>query len=103
MIPTMSGLARPEFLATTEWLAEHLGRVGVRVLDLRWRPDGSARSVYATGHIPGAVAVDWRTDLPDSGEDGGAITPAGPDRGAALATRAGIALATPGVAYHRPE
>jgi thiosulfate/3-mercaptopyruvate sulfurtransferase len=99
MIPTMSGLARPEFLATTEWLAEHLGRVGVRVLDLRWRPDGSARSVYATGHIPGAVAVDWRTDLVDSGEDGGAIMLAGPDRVAALATRAGITDGTTVVVY----
>ena len=56
MIPTMSGLARPELLATTEWLAEQLGRPGVRVLDARWRPDGSAAAVHATGHIPGAVA-----------------------------------------------
>ena len=41
MIPTMSGLARPELLATTDWLAEQLGRPGVRILDVRWRPDGS--------------------------------------------------------------
>ena len=45
MIPTMSGLARPEILATTEWLAESIGRLGVRVLDAplaarRQRPGG---------------------------------------------------------------
>ena len=28
MIPAMNGLARPEILATTEWLAEQLGRPG---------------------------------------------------------------------------
>ena len=34
MIPAMSGLARPEILATTEWLAENLGQPAIRVLDL---------------------------------------------------------------------
>ena len=91
MIPTMSGLARPEILATTEWLADNLGRSGVRVLDLRWRPDGSAPAVHATGHIPGAILVDWRADLVDDGENGDAFLLAGPDRVAALAARAGIA------------
>src|SRR6478735_7960134 len=58
MIPAMSGLARPELLATTEWLAENLGHSAIRVLDLRWRPDGSAPDVHAAGHIPGAVLGD---------------------------------------------
>src|SRR6187401_735372 len=62
MIPSMSGLARPELLATTAWLAENLGRSGVRVLDLRWRPDQTAPQVHAAGHIPGAALVDWRTE-----------------------------------------
>jgi thiosulfate/3-mercaptopyruvate sulfurtransferase len=65
MIPTMHGLARPEILATTEWLAEQLGRPGLRVLDLRWRPDGTAAAVHAVGHIPGAVKVDWHLELND--------------------------------------
>jgi thiosulfate/3-mercaptopyruvate sulfurtransferase len=90
MIPTMSGLARPEILATTEWLAEHLRRPGTRVLDLRWRPDGSAPAVHASGHIPGAALVDWRTDLVDDGEDGETILLASPDRITALAVRVGI-------------
>ncbi|HEX5149630.1 MAG TPA: hypothetical protein VFW02_11145, partial [Candidatus Limnocylindrales bacterium] len=66
----MTGLARPEILATTEWLAEQLGRPGLRVLDLRWRPDGTASAVHAVGHIPGAVAIDWRADLTEDVSDG---------------------------------
>src|SRR6478672_800598 len=61
MISAMSGLARPELLATTEWLAENLGHSAIRVLDLRWRPDGSAPDVHAAGHIPGAVLADGTT------------------------------------------
>ena len=44
---------------------EQLGPAGVRVLDARWRPDGTGAAVHAAGHIPGAVHVDWRTDLVD--------------------------------------
>jgi thiosulfate/3-mercaptopyruvate sulfurtransferase len=99
MIPTMTGLARPEILATTEWLGENLGRFGVRVLDLRWRPDGSGPAVHATGHIPGATLVDWRTELIDDGESGDAILLAGPDRMATLAARAGITDDTTVVVY----
>ena len=39
----MAGIARPELIATPEWLAENLGRPDLRVLDVRWRPDGTAR------------------------------------------------------------
>ena len=99
MIPAMSGLARPEILATTEWLAENLGRSGIRVLDLRWRPDGSAPAVHASGHIPGAALVDWRADLIEDGDNGEAILLAGPDRMAALAARAGITDGTTVVVY----
>ena len=58
--------AHPERLVSTDWLAEQIadGRVG--------RPDGvvvveSDEDVllYDTGHIPGAVKVDWHTDLND--------------------------------------
>ena len=86
----MSGLSRPEILATTEWLADNLNRASIRVLDLRWRPDGSAPSVYATGHIPGAALVDWRTELVEESEASDAIVLAGPDEMAQFATRAGI-------------
>ncbi len=92
-------MARPEILATTEWLAEQVGRPGVRVLDLRWRPDGTAAAVHAVGHIPGAVKVDWRVELTDDVADGDAFVLAAPDRMAALGERAGISDGTTVVVY----
>jgi thiosulfate/3-mercaptopyruvate sulfurtransferase len=58
--------AHPERLVTTEWLADQIkaGVVGT--------PGGIALLesdedvlLYATGHIPGAVKIDWHTDLND--------------------------------------
>lgn len=86
----MSGLSRPEFLASTDWLAEQLGRPELRILDVRWRPDGSARQTFATGHVPGAAHLDWATDLVDRDETSGTILLAGPERVAAALSRAGI-------------
>ena len=46
-------------LVTAEWLHEHIGDPGVRVLDFRWYLAGrNGREEYAKGHIPGAVFVD---------------------------------------------
>jgi thiosulfate/3-mercaptopyruvate sulfurtransferase len=99
MIPTMTGLARPEFLAETRWLSEQLGRPGLRVLDARWRPDGSAPAVYAVGHLPGAVQIDWRADLTEDAADGEAIVLANPERVSAVAERLGISDGTTVVIY----
>ncbi len=30
---------------------------------MRWRGDGSGRKLYQTGHIPGAIHLDWHHDL----------------------------------------
>ena len=95
----MSGLARPELLATTEWLAENLGRQGVRLLDARWRPDGTGVQVYRAGQIPGARYIDWRVDLVDDAEDSDAMRLAAPDRIAEVAARAGIGDGTTVVVY----
>ena len=95
----MIGLARPEILATTEWLAENLGRAEVRVLDMRWRPDGSAGDVYASGHIPGAVRIDWRTELSEEAAGGESILLASPSRIATITERAGISDDTTVVVY----
>ena len=59
----MTGYARPELLASTDWLADNLDRPEVRILDVRWRPDGTARNHFAAGHVPGAVHLDWADEL----------------------------------------
>jgi thiosulfate/3-mercaptopyruvate sulfurtransferase len=84
------GLARPELLASTEWLAEELGRSDVRILDVRWRPDGSGRDVWAAGHVPGAASVDWRADLTDPSESGDTLLLAGPEQVARTLGLAGV-------------
>ena len=94
-----SGLARPELLASTEWLGEQLGRPEVRVLDVRWRPDGSGRTAYGAGHIPGGVYLDWRSDLIDPSETGDALLLAGPEQVATALAGAGISDGTTVVIY----
>ncbi len=86
----MFGLARPEYLATTDWLNDQLGRPGISIVDVRWRPDGSATDVFNGGHIPGAVHMDWREDLTEEPDGSEGLRLAGPDRVAAAASRAGI-------------
>ncbi len=58
--------ARPELLASPDWLAENLSKSGLRIIDCRWRVDGTALKQYAAGHLPGAVHLDWATELVDS-------------------------------------
>jgi thiosulfate/3-mercaptopyruvate sulfurtransferase len=95
----MSGAhARPELLATPEWLAENLGRPDVRVLDVRWRPDGSGRLVYLEGHVPNAVHLDWRA-LARTDESTAAILLAGPDEVAEALATAGVGNGTTVVLY----
>jgi len=52
-------------LVDTGWLARRLDDPEVVVVDMRWREDGSARARYEAGHVPGAVFIDWSTDLVD--------------------------------------
>jgi thiosulfate/3-mercaptopyruvate sulfurtransferase len=87
----MMGYARPELLATTEWLAEHLERPSVRLVDARWRPDGTAVQVHAHGHIPGAIHVDWLRDLTDDADGSdGPIRLAAAEAVGGVMSRAGI-------------
>ena len=51
----------PEALVETGWLAEHLNDPGIRVVE-----SNEDVLLYDTGHIPGAVHIDWRRDLQDS-------------------------------------
>jgi thiosulfate/3-mercaptopyruvate sulfurtransferase len=81
--------ARPELLASPEWLAESLSRSGLRVLDCRWRVDGSGKRHFGVGHIPGAVHLDWATQLVDS-DDPVPFQLAGPEAFAATMIHAGV-------------
>jgi len=86
----VTGYPRPEILATTDWLAETLRRGEIRIIDARWRPDGSGSAVHSRGHIPGAVHVDWATDLVEPDEDTGVVRLAGPERVAGALRATGI-------------
>ena len=95
----MSGLSRPELLASAEWVADHLGRPELRVLDVRWRPDGTGHGAYQLGHIPGAAHLDWATDLVARDETTQAILLAGPEQVAASLGHAGVGDGTTLVIY----
>jgi thiosulfate/3-mercaptopyruvate sulfurtransferase len=55
-----TGFAHPERLVSTDWLAAHLGEPGLVVVE-----SDEDVLLYETGHIPGAVKVDWHTELND--------------------------------------
>lgn len=57
----MKAYAYPEYLVETNWVAAHLDDSAVRIVE----SDEDAL-LYDTGHIPGAVKVDWFTMLQDS-------------------------------------
>ena len=58
--PELAEYAHPEMLVTTEWLASHLDDPEVVVVE-----SDEDVLLYDTGHIPGAVKVDWHTELND--------------------------------------
>jgi thiosulfate/3-mercaptopyruvate sulfurtransferase len=55
-----SGYAHPEVLVSTDWVAEHLDDPNVRVVE-----SDEDVLLYDMGHIPGAINLDWHTDLQD--------------------------------------
>jgi thiosulfate/3-mercaptopyruvate sulfurtransferase len=54
----MAKYAFPDVLVTTQWVAEHEQDPQVRIVESDEDP-----LVYQQGHIPGAVRLDWHTDL----------------------------------------
>jgi thiosulfate/3-mercaptopyruvate sulfurtransferase len=52
--------AHPEVLVSTDWVAEHGSDPGVRIIE-----SNEDVLLYDTGHIAGAVHIDWHTDLND--------------------------------------
>ncbi len=52
--------AHPEVLVTTEWVEAHHGDQNVCIVE-----SNEDVLLYGTGHVPGAVHIDWQTDLQD--------------------------------------
>ena len=58
--PKLSAYAHPDRLVTTAWVADHLDDPDVVIVE-----SDEDVLLYDTGHVPGAVKVDWHTDLND--------------------------------------
>jgi thiosulfate/3-mercaptopyruvate sulfurtransferase len=54
------GYAHPDVLVSTEWVAEHRTDPSVRLLE-----SDEDVLLYDTGHVPGALKLDWVEDLND--------------------------------------
>ncbi len=52
--------AHPEALVDTQWVADHLNDPKVRLVEA-----DEDVLLYETGHIPGAVKLDWHVDVQD--------------------------------------
>jgi len=53
-----TGYAKPDYLVETDWVAEHLRDPKVRIVE-----SDEDILLYDTGHIPGAIKLDWFTSL----------------------------------------
>jgi thiosulfate/3-mercaptopyruvate sulfurtransferase len=54
------GYVQPDVLVSTDWVAQHLADPSIRLIE-----SNEDTLLYASGHIPGAVHVDWTQDLND--------------------------------------
>ncbi|HEY8694000.1 MAG TPA: sulfurtransferase [Chloroflexota bacterium] len=50
--------AHPEMLVTTQWVVDHQGDSSIRIAE-----SDEDILLYEVGHVPGAVKIDWHTDL----------------------------------------
>ena len=57
---TARGYVHPEVLVTTDWVEQQHQDPNVRVIE-----SNEDTLLYASGHIPGSVHVDWTSDLND--------------------------------------
>ena len=54
------GYANPSVLVSTQWVADHVNDPNVRIVESNEDP-----LLYPSGHVQGAVEVDWARDLND--------------------------------------
>lgn len=94
-------------LVSPAWLNAHLKDANLRLIDIRGRVLPATeppphyfthREEYDASHIPGAVFVDWQTDITDPDSPTGKAL-AGPEAFAALMSRLGISNDSFVVAY----
>ena len=55
-----NGYAKPDALVSTQWVADHLNNPNLRLVE-----SNEDILLYHTGHIPGAVKIDWFGELND--------------------------------------
>ena len=64
---TENSYAHPEVLVNTQWLQDHLNddlyvlSDRIRIAEVDYDPSAN----YDLGHIPGAVLIDWKSDIND--------------------------------------
>ena len=58
--PDFQSFAHPERVVSAAWLASRLGTPGLKVIE-----SDEDLLLYNIGHIPGAVRIDWHSDLND--------------------------------------
>ena len=58
--PSLAAYAHPERLVTADWLSANMGASGLAIVE-----SDEDVLLYDIGHIPGAVKIDWHTDLND--------------------------------------
>ena len=85
-----SAYANPRAVVETEWLAKHLDSPSIRIVE-----SNEDVLLYDTGHIPGAVHIDWRSDLNDPVQR----DYIGPEKFAEVCSRHGIGPKTTVVFY----
>src|SRR5262245_8331577 len=80
--PMGDAYAHPEVLVSADWVEAHLKDPKVRIVE-----SDEDILLYDLEHIPGAVRIDWQGDL----QDQLLRDYIGPEKFAALCSRAGIA------------
>jgi len=58
--PKFADYAHPEAIVSAGWVSQHLGTPGLVLVE-----SDEDVLLYEVGHIPGAVKIDWHTDLND--------------------------------------
>src|SRR5687767_8275049 len=84
------GYARTDALVSTDWVAEHSQDPNIRIVE-----SDEDVLLYDTGHVPGAVKVDWHADLNDALQR----DYVNPEQFAKLASRLGITPDTTVIFY----